>query len=653
MDYQNSGKKFVYLVLFLVCSISLQAFATELKVPCNDGREEMKFFRDCNEFLVAGKPATSGEPAKPPLVKLLDNQVGTYVNVLYKNQLSLDTSVTTNSEQPGGIPIRGQVCSVLPNPFNKCSSEIDSSVVTDKSCGEFANIEVRFSGADWTGIITPKAPETSREIAYKNGAWVQAIAFFNEQVKKELITAKALKISAECKAMAEDIGNLASDASAQASSVEEQFTATDDRFKKSKNIGDIWNCMSNWTNRSSDTDQGPLRQSAQHLCSARSGLESGFTQLSLCEVFARATNAFRMKLSDVEAYKREMEEFNNAIRKTCEDRCSSKECGRNCPNPEYKTRYPEYIKQKIQDWSIPDCNPWNQASALPLFPFFAIGALRLKRSKRKNKIFTAILVAASMKLMVGCDSDGEIPNPISADYCPPDDTSSTLPLSCCENGVLKQELGEECSEPPINAIGGALVGGATALGAAQGSLDQSAALLSEGTETNLGPFNYADFGNSSAVSEDPNIQSKKSDPDKTKGPSIKKQARKRKFRGGVTLVSDSTSSMNLFGSKTSSFSPTPSPIPNESASDEDKELLYRTDSLADGSDTTGLTEAEGLEKTNENEIQLGKKTDGSLESIEDPDDYFSRIEIDESIFKKVERRYQTKATAWARETGLH
>ncbi|MGZ3698500.1 MAG: hypothetical protein ACXWP5_10220, partial [Bdellovibrionota bacterium] len=43
----------------------------------------------------------------------------------------------------------------------------------------------------------------------------------------------------------------------------------------------------------------------------------------------------------------------------------------------------------------------------------------------------------------------------------------------------------------------------------------------------------------------------------------------------------------------------------------------------------------------------GKGKDGNAMGSEDPDDYFTRIGLGESLFKKVEKKYNEKAGSWA------
>lgn len=45
---------------------------------------------------------------------------------------------------------------------------------------------------------------------------------------------------------------------------------------------------------------------------------------------------------------------------------------------------------------------------------------------------------------------------------------------------------------------------------------------------------------------------------------------------------------------------------------------------------------------------LGKQSDSSINPLgsDDPEDYFGRIDMEENIFKRVEKRYLKKATAW-------
>ena len=63
----------------------------------------------------------------------------------------------------------------------------------------------------------------------------------------------------------------------------------------------------------------------------------------------------------------------------------------------------------------------------------------------------------------------------------------------------------------------------------------------------------------------------------------------------------------------------------------------------DGKGGTGAAAGSGT--------NFGKKGPGGLnpQGTADPDDYFTRIGVDDSIFKKVERRYEQTATSWALE----
>lgn len=51
-----------------------------------------------------------------------------------------------------------------------------------------------------------------------------------------------------------------------------------------------------------------------------------------------------------------------------------------------------------------------------------------------------------------------------------------------------------------------------------------------------------------------------------------------------------------------------------------------------------------------NSMDFGATSDGKAVSIDDPEDYFTRIGIEENIFKIIHKRYESVALSWLKES---
>src|SRR5690606_15671773 len=71
-------------------------------------------------------------------------------------------------------------------------------------------------------------------------------------------------------------------------------------------------------------DVGPLRQSAQQLCAARTAIEGLVTQLAACEIFARSSIGWKRNVGSAEKIREILNEARTKVAGPCEERCKKK-----------------------------------------------------------------------------------------------------------------------------------------------------------------------------------------------------------------------------------------------------------------------------------------------------------------------------------------
>ncbi|OFZ19794.1 MAG: hypothetical protein A2X94_17120 [Bdellovibrionales bacterium GWB1_55_8] len=347
-----------------------------IKAPCSSSDSKIDPFRKCTEVI-------------PEFNTRLDERVKEQVKGLYEGR-SIDPSdssegcsTTTNANEQGSCTGASgtysfvkPVCSVSANAFSDEKPEITSNHLAH-SCGARIQIHVSNSASKITYDL--RGANGTREIGYYGGAFVQSIACYKEQVKKEVVDSNSiLKTSSDCQALAKDLAGLSKDYGTISGALTEKTVSGD--FKDQKNISDIWNCKKDWdTSKKEDgtVDAGPLRQSAQHLCASRAALESMFNQLMVCEVFARASNDFLGFFGDLDHFRDKIDgtvgkKCNQQCNTECQKKCRSKckkyakkgrvgkakscakscagTCGTSCGNKCYETELVPFLQDQLKRW---------------------------------------------------------------------------------------------------------------------------------------------------------------------------------------------------------------------------------------------------------------------------------------------------------------
>jgi hypothetical protein len=343
----------VFCAWFIVCSSN--TWADAVAVPCAKGTSG--FLRDCVTKVI------------PDIIKDLEAYVRLQSKFYYDGK-KLDP-LSPDKNNPTTELFGKPVCNPIAGELNNNQEEWTQTHVDGSSCGEFTEIEVSFNWLLESSIYLRFAGNRGlREGAYIRGAWIQALTCYWKQVEKEITNNRSLSISKSCSSLAHDVKSL----SKGSEDVSNQLRTI---LGNSDNIADIFACTADdpakvETSKVQDysvqegagIDVGPLRQSAHHLCAARSGIEAAFKQLAICEVFARAGYDYRVNgfenmgvvLKDIETQVTNV--CTNQINQQCKNcwkwtKNPPKKCA-NCVNPKvngcYQDKVKNAFKQKLQRW---------------------------------------------------------------------------------------------------------------------------------------------------------------------------------------------------------------------------------------------------------------------------------------------------------------
>ena len=279
--------------------------------------------RACSELLDIG--FAFGGQAVPGLATQLEGRISRQIAGYYQG-VDLDPLRDPNDPVKGNK--FGQPCNLVPNRHNRNQSEMAQDH-DGRSCGLPAEIAVKTHVDTTFGCATNRPhpevlvkmdlPRGGRENSYIKGAFLQALACFDAEVRNELKSQKGLTIkeNSACKAVISDLGTLQQQSDRLVAQLQQ-------RLGKQANISDILHCEAKdivVLPKGAVADVGSLRQSAQQLCGARGQLELLFAQLSVCETFSRAQNSYINHVGGAEAYQALIERLSKEIATPCSDKC--------------------------------------------------------------------------------------------------------------------------------------------------------------------------------------------------------------------------------------------------------------------------------------------------------------------------------------------
>jgi hypothetical protein len=196
----------------------------------------------------------------------------------------------------------------------------------------------------------------SLERSYMKGAFIQALAYYANQVTSQINCSHSLPIQSTnaCQAFATQVASLGA-------TTQSTITSLQTLLGTQANVGDVdaaFTSTFNQTLTSNGYDPGQLRQSAQHLSSARSGLESTFTQLAMCSIFAQAQSSYLANVGLPTVQAALLNNMDNALDPVCRPQCKSqtslsgmKSCLQKCYTPQAISNYLTPLFQSF--WPIP------------------------------------------------------------------------------------------------------------------------------------------------------------------------------------------------------------------------------------------------------------------------------------------------------------
>ncbi len=283
-----------------------------MKLPCSSDGSNV-FLQKCGDVVDL-------------VTKDLETKVKTHVDLLYRRgeKVSTQEGGTADSVGGKGYYFGKPVCDLLPHQYNDYKPEGDTSGGAvnhiGETCGNFINVRVSIQGRSArTGLIMGGAAQFgSREAGYIRGGWTQMIAFHLNKVVGEMKSQNQVTYSASCQDLATEITELGGKTKDLSNRLIANVGPDQVAEVKKCQVEDFEHAAN-----SANPDLGPLRQSAQQLCTARAALESATVQLASCEVMARAGEDYRRVFGNTEAF------FSNEIQKGVSAACNS-QCGGQC-----------------------------------------------------------------------------------------------------------------------------------------------------------------------------------------------------------------------------------------------------------------------------------------------------------------------------------
>jgi hypothetical protein len=685
------------LLTFIFPAFSAQA-GVVVHAPCSDPAG--KGMKSCQEYLEIGTPASNGVPAMPAALTQLKNRVLEQIDGGNSGQKGYyQNEDHSGSETVAATYFGPTVCTLVPTTF--FAAEDKGQDHHGKSCGSPIEISVspHYDRAPWPfdgcivgGYATatlkrtfdtdPAKAKGSLEAGYLHGALVQASDFYYQEVLKEIKTQKQITVS-DLGGQPSPCATLAGDLKGMSLQLGENMTNLKNELGSQANLADIANCRKGWESvdkAASAPDLGPLRQSAQLLCAARAGIETMFTQLAACEVFARAQYSYRSNLGSIDKQRELINAIQGQITQPCSNQCQKQfeKGGNPCSPPSpgelsacaqkcYLDRFKDVLKgQLLKYWPAQT----SAANDIGFLPGFSIGMLgfaggRKRRNKKRgakgltpgrSRAGLLFLIAATA-YATGCGGG----NGPTSTFEPPIDCGLDNPGICCQNGQYVGGSANHCNSPAPGqgAITAAVTSAGNAAVATKASLDNATRLLGNSPRELVGGV-YAQGEAASAGG----------DSTSNKGTGSATGTGTASFTGGAGGASsrgtgNGAGAGGAAGGGTSGIGTATTgvavPLTTDpyaaSATGDSGTSAYK--SGAGGSDGSGASGngsgpyghgGVSLDGTSQADMSFGGDASGAnakTAGTTDPEDYFTRTGLGESLFKTVERKYREKSRTWA------
>ncbi len=599
------------------------------------------------------------------------------------------------------------LCNLTGGPFNPAEALSTSNPIdhNGKSCGKPMRIKINmFDCSD--AVIGSHPPRVQSAIAERDdygstpesdwptlagtledgllrGGIVQATNFYYTDVTEKIRTNKTITVAPDsaCNSLAENLYNIGK-------GVKKNMEGLTQLMTSETNAKEVQYCDADWDSdafKSTHPDAGPLRQRAQQICAARAGIEAMFTQLSACEIFSRASASYASLLGSAEGQQAVFDtikaQITQPIGELCRDQITKAHEGqRSCPSDEsiskevsdcvqkeYEARMPPIIKDFIQKrWPTPSASVRHNNDSKELIQYvlhssssqesqtpavaWVFAGLQLFGSRRRSQrsrnrwLPSSDILALMMMIALaawGCAS-GE---PIDPGAGPPlEGSKSCAPLA---SGTFPN-----CTEAPVGGGGTteSLQAAAAAAGVTSQALENAEALSAEDAAVTLG-------GNP-AQSEAATVGGTRSNgkggaPAATSsgGGSVGTQDVRKGTKNAAGLNGSSGGGFSPSGLTTSaSGGDAPSPTTNTATAED---VAYKSGSGAAAGGNSSISgglfhDDSGADGTGVSSADFGAKDEAGIKAMGsgDPEDYFTRLGIDDNLFKIVERRYFTKQATW-------
>lgn len=390
----------------VIVSLPGASWATTVHAPCTDTGQIG--LRSCADYLINGTAAipapasspTMGFPAIPSVFAQLTTATQNQINPAatnpgttlqgYYQHVDPTWAPPASTLTPGAPPATlaqgtatqpsfgPTICNLNSGQFTP-TAELTTNQVGE-SCGNPVNITINYSVTMCpppasscacsdprpVPVVINKAYNASDplnspgllEDGYMRGAIVQATTCFYKQVTNEItgpthsLTVNNIDGSpSPCQSILDQYASLSSGLTNSIANLQTQLTGQ-------ANFADIVNCQTNWNATVSNQaqDVGPLRQSAQQLCSARTAIESMFVQLAACEIFARAQAGYVDMISSPASQTNILNMLQTQVATPCGNQCTagagwcsvpSASTVQTCANNCYKTNMPTAVQNFI------------------------------------------------------------------------------------------------------------------------------------------------------------------------------------------------------------------------------------------------------------------------------------------------------------------
>ena len=674
--------------------------STTIQAPCTiTGQPGL---RACADLI-------NGVPGKPGIITqvttALKQQVACYYQGVELDVLAASNPANANACTGGPS---GKYCSIIPSSLYEPVSE-NTNDHLGNSCGNMMQIKIdvvrHYSGPPSTRCqqghgctvahYTVNQPNGEYERSHIRGTYIQALDFYSNQVLGNLKCSQTLTVAPignapnPCAALAADVANLSNMSKQVVDGIKQQLGTQ-------ANVADVVNCeklatsgaQSNLITSVDPTtvlDTGPARQSAQQLCAMRSNLESAYTQLVTCNILAQAQFSFLSKTGSSDQMLAWMNTIGDQIDQLCHPTCKGSgstgeatSCANNCYRQQMQGGFlqsqfaPLWPQTTMPNCPIPPnvAPPVNTPVAAPGLPPggsargdftpLLIGSLLIagRRKRRSDRILKAIRAAAGIAAIAvalsftGCGGAGNTPVTQALDnngQCPAN--GSQLFADCCAPGtntlLPSAQLPSHCfsTAPGGPRIGNTLTQAGNAAAGAETGYNNANSMLGKGAGPQLAA---ATAGGSSGLSNLGNSNA----PNTGTATSAGQTAGGGGGGAGANRGANGSSAAGLGDVSTGAEPPSTDPgsvDPNSAAA------LYASASggaAGGGKGGSGTDLSAMLAGFNGGGIpgqggdqNFGQRNVAAMSGA-DPDDYFTRLGLQDNIFKIVERRYTAKSLQW-------